>query len=203
METNYESYIPPVLSSTKEFKALDQTVDAFFNGHAWADVNRQFSNQYIETADEDGIKYYEDLCGLTPAPGDTIESRRALVLAKWIDQLPYNYGALITKLNTICGEGEYEIFPYFNRATIGLYTHSVKNITEVEKLIREVVPCNMVVEIHNELAETLKAKAIFGGVVTTVKKLYLSTVDTSAQTVRAELSFGSSLTRNKHITIGG
>ena len=203
METMYKSYIPPVLDGTKEFKALDQTVNAYFNGKLWPEVSQQFDNQYIETSDEKGIAYYEKLCGLTPAEGDTLESRRALVLAKWIDQLPYNYGALLRKLDAICGAGEYEIFPYFERATIGLYTHSVKNIEAVERMIRDVVPCNIVLEIHNELSETFNKNLYTVGYVKSFKSVYLSTVDTSAQTINSQLSLGSSVTKNKHLTIGG
>ena len=175
MNTKYISYIPPVLGRTKEFKAIGKTVDAYFNNSLWKDVTQQFDNQYIASCDEQGIAYYEKICGLTTGENDTLETRKALVLAKWIDQLPYNYRALLQKLDIICGPGEYEILPHFDKYTIGLLTHSVKNIEAVEKLLKEVVPCNIVVDINNEIEKTVSAK----------------------------LTVGASVTVCKHITIGG
>lgn len=201
MLVNYESYLPPVLAATKEFKALDQTVDHYFNVKLWPVVVKQEDNSFITLADEDGIAYFEGLCGITPAAGDTLESRRTVVLAKWIDQLPYTYGTLVTKLNTLCGEGNYEILPYFDQYTIGLYTHSIRNIEEVEKLIHEIVPCNILMDIHNELSIETEGDIYMAGVVSTTHHLQLSTVDTSVQTISTDEYYGVGLTKSKHISI--
>ena len=201
MQVNYESYLPPVLAVTKEFKALDQTVDHYFNVKLWPVVQKQEDNGFITLADEDGIAYFEHLCGIIPAAGDTLESRRAVVLAKWIDQLPYTYGTLVSKLNTLCGVGNYEILPYFDQYTIGLYTHSVRNIEEVEKLIHEIVPCNILMDIHNELSIETEGSVYVAGVVSTTHHLQISTVDTSSQTVSTDVYYGAGLTKSKHISI--
>lgn len=202
MDTIYRSYIPPILEETKEFKALDQSVNAYFNLKLWPNLEQAEKNQFITTADEEGLKYYEKLCGITIAPGDTLENRRAVVLAKWIDQLPYNYQALITKLNTICGEGNYEIFPRLDELVIGLYTHSVSNIDAVEKIIRDIVPCNVQMDIHNELSRTLNGKAKYGATITRAKEIRLRTVDTSHQSVSTEYKYASCLSIGKLIQIG-
>lgn len=206
MDTIYRNYIPPILEETKEFKALDQTVNAFFNERLWPNMDAALANQFITTADSKGLEYFEAKCGITPSAGDTLESRRALVLAKWIDQLPYNYQSLVDKLTTICGEGNYELFPQLEDLIIGLYTHSVTNIEAVEKLIREIVPCNVLVQIHNELSRTVSTEAKFATCIQRAKEIHLRTVDNSAQKVQTEYKYASSVmvAKYRHIqTIGG
>lgn len=202
METIFKSYIPPVLEETKEFKALDQTVNAFFNGTFWPEQETAISNQFITTADSEGLKYFEKKCGIVAAAGDTLENRRALVLAKWVNQLPYNYQSLIDKLNTICGEGNYELYPNLADLVIGLYTHSVTNIEAVEKLIREIVPCNVEMDIHNELSRAIQGTLKIATALVRVKDIHLRTVDTSQQSVQTEYKYATCLSIGKHIQIG-
>lgn len=202
MDVIYRSYIPPILADTKEFNALDITVDKNLN-NLWDKLDAVFGNQFIESCDEDGISYFEGLLGIIPAETDTLEFRRALVLAKWNDTLPYNYNTLLLKLNSICGEGNYEVYPDFNNYKIGFVIHSVSNIEQVEKMLREVIPCNIFMELNNELEKILPGRLYCGGAITKVKEIYLSTVDSSQQTIGTVVSYGSVVARNKHINIGG
>ena len=60
------------------------------------------NNQFILTADSDGLKRFEKLLGIAVLPNETLESRRKKVLAKWNDQESYTYstfaGRTIIKL---------------------------------------------------------------------------------------------------------
>jgi hypothetical protein len=80
----------------------------------------------------------------------------------------------------ICGAGEYEIFPHYDEATIGLFTHSVKNIKAVENLLREIVPCHIKMVISNEISQEIITTGHFAGVVTRTKHIYLATGGESA-----------------------
>lgn len=202
MEVIYKSYIPPVLAKTKEFKALDKTVDINLE-QIWDKLDATLRNQFIESCDEDGITYFESLCGIRPSDSDSLEFRKALVLAKWNDKLPYNYALLIRKLTDVCGEGGFEVYPYWDTYQMDVVIHSIENIASVEKLIRDIIPCNIYMVINNELAGIIKGFTFFGGSVTTTKDMVISTPDTSVQEFNSFVNYGAAITMNKHINIGG
>lgn len=171
METIYSEYLPKILQKTKEFNGIGQSVDAYFNGVTWPEFEQQTLNQFIETCDSDGLSYYEKLCGLTPSAGDSLEARKAMVLAKWSNQLPYNYDSLVSMLASICGEGDFELITDLTKLTIGVLIKAVRNLDEVKKLLNSIVPCNVVTEIYNEITRYSIGNYYASGAVTHFKSI--------------------------------
>ena len=93
------------------------------------------NNQFILTADSDGLKRFEKLLGIAVLPNETLESRRKKVLAKWNDQESYTYSTFLKKLELICGADNYQIVERFKQY----------------ELIDYMLPCNLVLHLSNEM----------------------------------------------------
>lgn len=150
MRVIYSSYIPPVIKKNKEFQVLDVILSEYFE-KIWDVYDREFLNQRIATADEEGIRYFEKLCGIIPKDTDTIEFRRAMVEVKWNERLPYNYEALINKLDAICGEDGFTAVLDFDKYELNLTTHikDFDQMDRIENVIDTIVPCNLKVTFVN------------------------------------------------------
>lgn len=111
------------------------------------------NNQYILTADSDGLKRYEKMLGISVEQGDTLESRRKRVLNKWNDQDTYTYSTFLKKLDLICGAGNYQIVEHFKQYFLELYTdlRECGEMAELENIVDYMLPCNMVLHLSNEM----------------------------------------------------
>lgn len=63
-----------------------------------AAIDRTLANMFIETADEYGIKRYEDMMDIVPDEEDTLDTRRFRVLTLWNDYVPYTKSELYKRL---------------------------------------------------------------------------------------------------------
>lgn len=154
-----KQYLPPFMVRYDEMNQILTTEEAQFQ-----DVedthNMMVDNRFIVSCDETGIARFEDMLGISPLANDTLEGRRFRVLTYWNKVLPYNYAYLDNQLESLCGRGKYRI--NLNTAALTLIVKialSVQNMfTDCEKLIRSIVPCNVVTEVqlmyntHEDLA---------------------------------------------------
>lgn len=106
-------------------------------------------NFFIETATEYGISRLEKMARVTPVEGDTLDTRRFNLLAKWNSNIPYTEQALNQLLSALCGEDGYKLIidgaNYTLTVKLALYNES--NIEAVRELLEKVVPANMVINI--------------------------------------------------------
>ena len=86
-------YLPQVLRDTAEFQQImsveQESADRFFEA-----LDSVFSNQFIDTADETGIRRYEKILNLTPKDTDRLDDRRFRIKAKINEQLPFTIRVL-------------------------------------------------------------------------------------------------------------
>ena len=147
-EVNLLGYWMPILRNLKEFKEIANAEEPEILLLLEA-INRTIANMFIETADEDGIKRFENIMGIIPDAGDTLETRRYRVLIKWTDQLPYTEEALKDLLEVLCGEDGYVLKPDYDNYEImvklALGNESV--VAEVEALLDRVIPANLVKQV--------------------------------------------------------
>lgn len=101
-------YLPQVLKEVKEIKAINSVENNILE-QEWIFAFQQLENQFVEYADEDGIKRYEKMLGLKYLDTDSLETRRLRILSYFQRQAPYTYKVLIRILNSLLGEGEYTI----------------------------------------------------------------------------------------------
>lgn len=87
-EIDLLSYWMPVLRQLKEFKEIAKAETPELK-YILEQIERTLNNMFIETADEYGIKRFEDMMGIYPEAGASLETRRFNVLVKWNDKVPY------------------------------------------------------------------------------------------------------------------
>lgn len=107
-EVDLVSYLPQFMQAYKEpVAALEAENPEFVS--IWKAVDRILYNHFISTADEYGISRYEKMIGISPAVGESLESRRSTVQSRWMNNKVYTLKALIDYLNANCGEGNYSV----------------------------------------------------------------------------------------------
>lgn len=151
-EVELISYLPTFLQSYSEIHTVLSAEDSEFT-IIWSAADRVLKNEFIATADEYGIAKFEKLLGVLPFEEDTIESRRARVHLKWFITIPYTLKVLIEKLITVCGAGNFSITTDFTHYRIKIETclFMYGQTEEVRKLIDKILPCNMILELENEM----------------------------------------------------
>lgn len=158
------SYLPPFLT---EFKELTTTLEAENSEFVfvWDGVDRALHNEFIETADEYGISRFEKILNILPSKEDTLESRRARVLARWFTNVPYTIKALISKLQNLCGESNFSISTdyEFYKITITVDLELFGQVDELDYIIESMMPCNIVTITTNKIPCNIKGNAFVGG----------------------------------------
>ena len=66
-------------------------------------------NNYISTADEQTISFWENVLGLTYSYGDTLDYRRSMVMQKFTTMPPFSIQFLRDRLNQLYGEDGYTL----------------------------------------------------------------------------------------------
>lgn len=128
----------------KTLKAQQQEVQIL------EDITEELTNnQFIISADAQGIKKYEAMLGIEVLDDDTLENRRLRVLAKWNNAIPYTTHALKKKLENLCGEEGYvlELLNLEYKIKVRVALKSKKNYRMVERLLGEVIPANMEIDL--------------------------------------------------------
>ncbi len=165
------SYLPHFLREYKELAKIleveEEEIELLFY-----ELERTRENQFISYCDTVGIARFEELLGLEPNVYDSLEARILRVLARWVDDTPYTFAGLIAKLNSIFGEGNYELVTDFlnYQMQIHISTMLSSQIEILEELFLRMIPANILTEIYNMAERELTNELRFGGVLTRHKK---------------------------------
>ena len=143
-EVDLLSYWMPILRNIKEFKEIAKAEEPELI-YILTEIDRAIANMYIETADEYGIKRFEDIMGIYPETGATLEDRRFAVMVKWSDQLPYTEETLKDLLTILCGEDGYTVLVDYDtyRITVKLALGNEDSVEAVRELLERIAPANM------------------------------------------------------------
>ena len=151
-EVDLLSYLPPFL---QEFKENRETLEAENPEFVlvWNGADRVLKNEFIETADEFGISRFENILKIIPSGSDTLESRRRKVFLRWFNKIPYTLRAFLERLEAICGDSDFTVTKEFLNYKIDITTHLEWDgqTAELDRLIEEMMPCNMVVVSINKV----------------------------------------------------
>lgn len=168
-EVDLVSYLPPFLA---EFKEIAVTLEAENPEFVlvWNAAERVLYNEFIETADEYGISRFEKVMGLMPSSEDTIESRRARILSKWLSSLPYTLKMLLKNLTVLCGGNDFKVNVDFNNYTICVTTHLrlYSQVQELKELLERMIPANTVIKSFNSIIISADGEAVIHTKINTV-----------------------------------
>lgn len=138
------SYLPPFMAEYEEINAALTAENPEFT-LLWDGKEKVLKNQFILTAEAEGLARFENLLGIVPSKLDTLESRRQRVLLRWFLQLPYTERMLLEKLVNLCGEGNFTFAKNYDcyQIKIEVSLELYGQIKELEELLERMIPCNM------------------------------------------------------------
>lgn len=153
-EIDLLGYWMPVLRQLKEFKEIAKAETPELK-YILEQIERTLNNMFIETADECGIKRFEDMIGIYPEAGASLETRRFNVLVKWNDKVPYTEKELYNRLISICGDDNFSVNPDYKNYFLEIITHlGIEGAFDtISSILQDMIPCNLVLDLKNTLEE--------------------------------------------------
>lgn len=138
-----KKYLPEFISNIKEFQELDKTVSIEVD-ELRNKLQQIQLNQFIETANEEGLRRYEQLIGLS-SDGDE-QLRRFNILNKYNSTIPFTMVWLKNMLNTTLGKGDFLLDMNHSEytLTIGIVASKEHLIPVLFKDLRKKIPCNLI-----------------------------------------------------------
>ena len=142
-----KKYLPEFISNIKEFQELDKTYSVEID-ELRSRLEQLQDNQFIETANEEGLRKYEQLLNLSSI--NDVELRRFNILNKYNATIPFSMMWLRNALNTTVGRGDFlmEIDNAKYTLTISLVKNKEHLINVLRKDLRKKVPANMILNIN-------------------------------------------------------
>nr|DAO51423.1 MAG TPA: tail protein [Caudoviricetes sp.] len=137
---NYPNFERKIL----EFQKIAGAEDMFISD---ADFERQrvLANQFVLTADANGLSMFENLYGIIPQSTDSLELRRERILIRIQLQPPYTVKFLKLQLDKIIGKGQYELNIDYDKfeISIGSVAKNQTYAQEISIIMGKILPCNM------------------------------------------------------------
>lgn len=176
------SYWMPVLRQLKEFKEIAKAEEPEISYLLEATENT-LNGMFIETANEYGIKRFEDMLGIIPEKDDSLSERRSRVLTRWNNKEVYTTKSLNELLTSYCGAGNFEIIERYREYILEIVASlPVKgSLDTVHSILREIIPCNLILVLRNVLNELSTINFYAGGVVSTAMVYEIPCIVESAQ----------------------
>lgn len=108
MDRRLLNYLPPVLRDVLEFQAINGACEPEIS-LAWDALALVLANQFLDTADINGVSVWEKELRIFPKDSDTMEMRKARIKAMWNLEVPYTLPWLRNWLTKICGPIGHEV----------------------------------------------------------------------------------------------
>lgn len=108
MDRRLLNYLPPVLRQVMEFRAINEANEPEIS-LAWDALALVLANQFLDSADRNGVAVWERELNIYPKDTDSMEVRKARIKAMWNLELPYTLPWLKHWLAGICGPIGYEL----------------------------------------------------------------------------------------------
>lgn len=140
-----KQYMPAYYDGVREMNELLNIEDSLFSRYL-TEFDKVKANQFIMTADLDGIEIYERILGVTATTGESLDFRRSRALNRWVDIVPYTHNALYSKIARLQGNENFQIVYDQQRYKITVIT-SLTIFGQVEELINTLdymLPANLI-----------------------------------------------------------
>lgn len=116
---------------------------------AWDDRDNVMGDRFISTMSADECAAWEKMLGIRSYAGESLEERRAEIKVRCLSSLPFTSRKLDEILKTMFGADGYqlEIFVDEYGVKITLQRDFVSDVDTLMKLVRQIVPANMTLQI--------------------------------------------------------
>lgn len=147
MSNNYvKRFIPDVYKENDELKALyDVQAEEMLKIHT--DKRNVFRNNFIKTANINGIIQYENVFNVDVNADYTVEERRENVKNKMLWKPPFTRQRLMDILKNIWGVGNYVFEIKYEDFEVIIDINTINPIVylQFQKNVRNVIPSNMLI----------------------------------------------------------
>lgn len=143
--SSIRDYVPLIYRDIKEFDTLIDVEGILFD-EVEQKIEKIKNNQYVVTADAEGISMRERILRITPAATDTLEFRRARVINRLSTAPPFTFNLLKQRLDAIIGKNKWKAYIDYDNYTLYVES-SVDSQVWFNELLLTVVnlkPVNMV-----------------------------------------------------------
>lgn len=149
---NIIEYLPEFLQKYLQLKLICEAENVIFQ-EALNEIDIINDNQFILTANSQGLKRFEKMLGIVASSNDSLDVRRAKLLLKWNDNIAYTYTNFLKNLDIICGEKNYITEEHFSDYLLKIVTflYGYGQVNQVEELIKTMIPCNIVIKSENKM----------------------------------------------------
>jgi hypothetical protein len=151
---NLRVYAPKIYEDIIEMLALLDAESRQFS-ILDAEILKVKNNQYVSTADETGIKLFEQILGITAdTDADSLEFRKQRVINRFSTTESPTAKSLRNQLDILLGKNNYEIDFVYSDYQINLITHiGVRGgVEELLKTLVIIVSANILTNVQNILA---------------------------------------------------
>lgn len=138
--------MPYIVQDIKEFIAITDVESKEFKILSELDLKDKL-NQFPQTAEDEGLRVFEEYYRLRTLPTDTIEDRRFRVIAKMNERVPITEVQLRRMLATLVGWNGYSLTIDDLVLTVYLTMDNRSKFNSVLNLLYNVVPVNILMRI--------------------------------------------------------
>ena len=140
-------YLPNFVSNIREFQEIDKALTPELDelNHTIQQVQQ---NQFIETANHEGLSYYERM--LKIRSDKDMEVRRFNILSKFNSTIPFTMRWLQNSLNSTIGKGSYllDLDHTSYTLTISIMKHKEHLITHLRQELEDKLPAHLILIIN-------------------------------------------------------
>lgn len=140
-----ENYLPDVIKLIFEYQKLSAAENPEFNKLILEQEN-SLSDCFVQDATLNGIKRWEKILKIPPS--GTIEDRRATIIGRLNETLPYTIRRLRQMLNALCGEDGYTVQLERYSMTVQIPARLAAIGGTIYAMLRRVVPANIYYEVR-------------------------------------------------------
>lgn len=157
-------YLPPFLKDFTEMVEILGAEEPEFQ-ELVKQIDDVMNDNFILTATARGIARFEEMLGIRPESGATLETRRSNVLTKWWDVTPYTIRTLKSRIAVIQGNDNIQISfadddPYCIQIVTRLETAG--QVDDLAYILKTMLPANLVVDSANRLEGTVGVGLFYG-----------------------------------------
>ena len=163
-QVNIEHYQPDVIKDYREFKAIAQTENPELY-LLWTASDNAFNDQFVDTLTVNGCERWERMLSIQPMGTDTLEERRFRIKARLNENLPYTMRMLKNSLSALCGADGYSLTLYAGEYRLKILVELTvkKMFAEAEKMVKRMIPANMIIDISLRYNQWLALRPITWG----------------------------------------
>lgn len=140
-------YYPEFLQTNQEYNAICDAVNPEFD-LLFRRLNELENNILPQTANSYGIGKYESWLGLMTNPYLDLDTRRAQVLAKLNETLPFTEIRLQRMLAAVCGWGHFHYERHGAFVKVDLDEEAISQSPVIYNLLKKILPLNLHFEVN-------------------------------------------------------